>query len=168
VKTRYLVQDIEPKKYSDCLFRKGFQVNMRLYNSNAEYKKMILSIVEYMELCNFTGLFAAMSGANIGVPLNLVLLGTKRLFINPKIIAKSRETTLNFNGCGSISSRQSYMLVEFPTWITVQYFDREGVEHVENFNGMDCILLQHEIWHNQGIMIYEKVPKETKFQTVTT
>lgn len=148
----YVVQDKE--EYDEILHRRGFNVNMRLYNSNVIYRRLIQDIIQYM-MCTKNLSFGdypkvkGISGANIGIPLNLVIVGNK-VMINPTIVAQDHPNTFFVSTCGSIPDAR--VTVIRPSWITVEYFDINGKKDEETFTdnvGTIC----HEIEHNLGILI---------------
>lgn len=49
-----------------------------------------------------------------------------RVYINPKIIETSKEETIIYEGCGSVSNGNLFGPVSRPKVITVEAFDTEG------------------------------------------
>ena len=61
----------------DILTRKNFDVNMRLFHANAEYRKIIQNISNYIGNCAVTTKEGyktphGWSGANAGFPFNII------------------------------------------------------------------------------------------------
>jgi len=155
--SNWLTQTTDNPKYADILHRRGFSVNMRLFNNNKEYRELIISIVEYLIKLlntNYSGFSPiGISGANIGVPFNIIAFKPNRVLINPEIIESSKEKIIKRYGCGSIPEHHLFGLpVKRHTWIKVRYFDIGGKENIEVFNSKSAII-QHEIDHNLGILI---------------
>ena len=155
----YLVQKGE--KQDDCLNTPLLPVNMRLLRTNKRYRKMIENILGYMELS--MGKYAdypalkGISGANVGIPFNIAIVATTKgneIMINPKILAKCGSRVVKSN-CGSLRLkepievvRHKIVIVEFNTHVFPK-FERIKVK----FKGAEAATAQHEIDHNNGIMI---------------
>lgn len=80
----------------------------------------------------------------------------EKFFVNPKIISKSNKYCAFNEGCLSFPNK-IYRL-QRPSEITIQYFDLNG-EHVENFDGLNARIIQHEYDHLQGITFDKKIKK---------
>lgn len=162
----FLVQNGEEE--DDCLHRPGFDINTRLFKKNREFNRLIHRIIDYMKmtLCidfkDYNKL-KGISGANIGIPFNIVAVlhnGIIEVFINPSITKVSRSKTTILSNCGSINLPKP-IRVDRRAWIQVKWMDAEGRQHKEHFTvyNNDKIgpniagTLQHEIDHNQGVLI---------------
>lgn len=162
----FIVQNGEED--DDCLHRPGFNVNRKLFLENREYNKIIQKVIEYMKtvLCTTFGNYdklKGISGANIGIPLNIVEVlhnGHIHVFINPVIIKVSHSKITVLSNCGSVNLPKP-ISVDRNTWVRVKWMDVDGSQHEEHFtaNNNDkkvpniALTLQHEINHNQGILI---------------
>jgi len=76
--TRFIVQDRMSGEFStDVLHRKCFDVNIRLMGTSEGYSKLVMSVVRYMrdilmrEYSNYPEV-KGISGANIGIPFNII------------------------------------------------------------------------------------------------
>lgn len=159
---------------SGILHRKGFDVNMYLFRTSGGYKSLILSIIEHMhdltmeDFSNY-GAVKGISGANIGIPLNIVGIRITKeaekvcdgeedtifFMINPRIVSKSEETGVVKSNCGSIRLQEK-IEVERYEWIKVEYYDTNGERKEDKFDGAFGSTLQHEIDHNLGILITDR------------
>ena len=79
----------------------------------------------------------------------------KKVFINPKIIESSEDSTLQNEGCLSIPQLREEVLR--PSKIRLEYYDEEFNRHDEWFGGMAARVIQHEYDHLEGIMFTDKV-----------
>lgn len=164
----FLVQNGE--EADDCLHRPGFDINPRLFKRNKDFNKIIHRIVDYMKmvLCidfrDYNKL-KGISGANIGIPFNIVAVlhdGVIEVFINPRVTKVSRSKITILSNCGSINLPKA-ISVDRHAWIQVKWMDIEGRDHKEHFTvrNNDKIgpniagTLQHEIDHNQGVLIID-------------
>jgi peptide deformylase len=149
---------------SEYLTRPLFPVNMRLYKSLKSYRKIVqtafLHMNNLMELGKFEDYprLAGISGANIGVPWNIIIVPSKadRLLemINPSISRMSRRTTTLKSNCGSLVLPKK-VDVKRRVWVEVSYYDLEGAHHENKFTMDDGYAgtIQHEIDHNRGVLI---------------
>lgn len=173
----------------DFLTSKMFPVIMRLFNSSAGYKNLILKTLDYMMEIAGTkfddyDMIKGISGANVGVPWNLVVINLgadydkvpKRFkravwrsdesyylcMINPMITKHSRETFVTTSNCGSLQLVKP-IRVRRSVWVIVDFFDRNGEKHVVKFEKPYTGTVQHEIDHNLGMLITDRVaPNEVK------
>lgn len=165
----HIVQDGE--KHDDCLHRRLFDVNMRLFNTNGSYREIIDDIIHHMcdvfynDFEDYASL-KGISGANVGIPFNIVVISTSNdannidaltdflIMINPQIVDDSGETVVKKSNCGSVNLPKS-IDVERYTWVRVAYYDENGKHVVKKFTKYSGTV-QHEIEHNLGILITDK------------
>jgi len=172
---KYLVQDRMTSEDNEILHRKGFNVNMRLFKESKGYRKIVLEIIMYMgriskkEFPDYPQV-RGISGANIGIPLNIIGVrfardisddtlsvrkGEMYFMINPEISKDggySKEIkTINSN-CGSIRLSEKIKVTRH-MWVKVKYFDIAGKAHLRTFRAPEAFTIQHEIDHNSGILI---------------
>ena len=97
-----------------------------------------------------------------------------KVLINPEIISKEGLTTF-WEACASCSWYEGEVKkwyngkVKRPYKIRVRYFDIEGDEHEDEFEGFESTVLCHEIDHLDGILhidIADKVIKGTKEERI--
>lgn len=147
----------------DMLHRKLFDVNMRLFNTNKEYRQLILSIVNYMKRVakkRFKDYTKAkgISGANVGIPFNIVGIennGKWDFFLNSKRIKKSWKKEVAKSNCGSLRLKKPIEIKRYK-WIKVEYYNLKGKKEIDYFDGHYGRTIQHEMEHNQGVLIVDK------------
>jgi len=147
----------------DILTRKGFDVNMRLFHSSFEYQDIIYDAALYIQKLamnqheGYSKPFG-FSGANAGIPLNIIALSSGLVMLNPKIIKSSKEKVVALSNCGSLTLPKPIKVERHET-VSVQFFDLDGVSHTWNDvtrkNG--GFTIQHEVDHNLGILITDRV-----------
>lgn len=81
------------------------------------------------------------------------------LLINPKIISRSNDVELDWEGCLSIPD--VYGKVERSSKVKLRAQDIDGNEFRMNANGFLARVIQHEIDHLDGILFTTKVVGET-------
>lgn len=156
----------------DLPFLKGvlFDVNMRLYNNpkNLIYKQLVKNCCDYLRFCALQTMDGyskpyGMSGANIGIPFNIIGIVRKRgtkdefceIMINPLITERSVKTELAKTNCGSIRLAKP-IEVRRCSFVSVNWFDEDGNSRSNTFDrASGGFTIQHEIEHNNGILITE-------------
>mgnify|MGYP001579824954 CR=1 FL=1 len=76
------------------------------------------------------------------------------VFINPKIIRRSKKTVWLDEGC--LSVRWQYGKVRRPAKATVEALDKNGQPFTWNGSGLMAQVFQHEIDHLDGILFTDK------------
>lgn len=146
---------------------KAFPVNMRLFHSSKSYRELINMCVKMVRdhaLANYEDYKKphGMSGANLAIPFNIIGIVEDRgkktekcwIMINPEITSHGKEYVTNLSNCGSIRMKNPIEVVRHKV-ITVKYFTENGEE-----SKCTCIrysgTIQHEIDHNNGILITDR------------
>jgi len=162
----FLVQNKESEDQS--LHNKLLDVNMRLFDSNREYYSIIVLVIGYMKklfATNFSDYsqLKGISGANIGIPINIIgfvdQLGKVRIMINPSIKTHSKRKQMVSSNCGSLVLRKA-VKVERSCRVLVEYYDEDGKKNNNFFEDRDAFVIQHEIDHNNGILIIDREKRE--------
>ena len=73
-----------------------------------------------------------------------------RVFINPKIIASSKETVVIYEGCGSVNGKEPIGPVVRPKSVTISAWNELGEKFTLHCNGLLARAIQHEADHLQG------------------
>jgi len=85
------------------------------------------------------------------------------VFINPKIVERSKETNFYRELC--LSSGIMSADIERPEWIVMEWVDEEGVKHKERFDSFLARLYQHEEDHLRGIVNLDRAHNSIEFAT---
>jgi len=161
----FIIQDSEDD--NDILHRKLFDVNMRLFDINKKYRKLVLDIVNYMKKLakkRFEDYTPAMgiSGANVGIPFNIVGVLNKNniwdFFLNPEFLKKSAKKEVVKSNCGSLLLKEP-IKIERHKWIELEYYNLKGEKKIQYFDGQYGRTIQHEVNHNKGALIVEHKEK---------
>ena len=83
-----------------------------------------------------------------------------RVFINPEILSSSEETSVYEEGCLSIP--EYYAEVERPASVRVRALDRDGQVQETLAEGLLATVLQHEIDHLDGVLIFDRTTPEAR------
>lgn len=89
------------------------------------------------------------------------------ILINPKIMAHSAQLIYieSGEGCLSIPNKVPGYVYRY-NFIKVKYFDIEGNEHIEEFEGYDAVVIQHEIDHLNGKLYYDYIDPKNPFKKI--
>lgn len=88
-----------------------------------------------------------------------------RVFINPKIVAQSKEEVIIYEGCGSVLNGQLFGPVSRPRQITIEAFNLAGKKFRFTADGILGRVIQHEYDHMFGVEFLEKVSDYKKLLT---
>lgn len=165
--TDHLVQEKMDGEYdTDILHTKALDVNMRLFKDNERYRKIILSITDYMEW-HLTSTFEdyhvpkGVAGPSLGIPFNIIAYKDQqnkvRIYINPKIIGRSKEVTATRSNCGA-QKLTVWVELQRANTIDVEFFDLSGnrVQQKGITKDQGGFTIQHEIDCTAGILVTDK------------
>jgi peptide deformylase len=149
---------LEIKKYPDPILKKKCQ---EVKEVNEEIKKLVDDMVETMKKNDGAGLAAP----QVGVSKRIIVVETERgpkVFINPKIFKKTKETEIDWEGCLSIPG----IFLKIKRWkgIEVEALDKEGEKVWVKAVGLVARIFQDEIDHLDGILIIDRVSKLERFK----
>lgn len=154
------------------LRKKLFDVNMRLFKSSELYRNTILRICEYISVLASTTMDGykkphGMSGANAGIPFNIIAIVKNRnqeseyveVMINPTVRAFSGKLIKTITNCGSIRLDAPINVMRHEI-VSIQWYDIKGNENFKSFAMREGgTTIQHEIDHNLGVLITDKEVK---------
>ena len=89
-----------------------------------------------------------LKNTKLGVPLDDINYNESRVLINPVVISKKWKTQF-WEYCLSCPYT---CLVARPYEMVVKYYDINGLEHEERFEGFETTVLSHELDHLDGIL----------------
>lgn len=114
-------------------------------------------------------IFSPASPASLGGPENKKKKKTDYgylVFINPKILKKSREQKILTEGC--LSTENVYGTIKRSEKIKVEAYDENGEKFTKSGKGLFSQVIQHEIDHLDGILFSDKVIKLVKYEEKKT
>ncbi len=126
-----------------------------------DIRKLADDMLESMYAAEGIGLAAI----QIGVPSRVIVMDLDqkdgkrrpRVFINPKILWASDETTICQEGCLSVPD--IWEDVERPSKIRAEWLDRNGKRVEEEAEGLLATCLQHEMDHLEGILFLDHLSR---------
>lgn len=79
----------------------------------------------------------------------------KRAFVNPEILEESDETATYSEGCLSLPGISENVVR--PKSIRMRYQDTDFVEHIEDFDGFQARIIEHEYDHLEGNVFTDRI-----------
>ena len=83
--------------------------------------------------------------------------GMQKAFFNPEILGVGKEKESMKEGC--LSFPGLWLMVSRPTQCMIKYYDEEGEEHMETYEGVTSRVIQHEYDHMLGQNFTMRVTK---------
>ena len=102
----------------------------------------------------------AISAIQIGEPYRVLVTRSGNVMINPTIMSQGLETGFIPEGCLSFPSVFAH--VKRFALTRVQYWDRDMCFHEEDLRGLDAQVVQHEIEHMDGKLLFDHLPRHIK------
>lgn len=81
--------------------------------------------------------------------------GFKKVFINAEVLEEKGKIWSYEEGCLSIPNIRGEVLR--PYHLKIKYLDENFVEHIEEFEGVNARVIQHEYDHIEGILFTDKL-----------
>jgi len=123
-----------------------------------EITKETRELAERMKKTMLENNGAGLAAPQIGISKRIIIVQTEKgpeVFVNPKIIKKSTETTIDEEGCLSVPG--VYLKIRRAKEILVEAQDLEGrILQVEAKN-LAARVFQHEVDHINGVLIIDKL-----------
>lgn len=130
------------------------------------FNKLIRDLIDSMNKADLIGIAAPQIRENYSVFIthprktkarNLGRTDKLRVYINPKIVYKSKKENIIYEGCGSVVNGDLFGPVKRPEEIELEAFDQKGKKFSIRCNGILARVIQHEYDHLIGIEFLEKV-----------
>lgn len=143
----------------DILTRKLFDVNMRLFTTSPTYNDIVCRAAYYIRFLATNKLKGyskpyGFSGANAGIPFNIIALRNGLIMLNPVITDRSEELIETSTNCGSLTLTSPIKKMRHK-WVSITFFTINGTKVIkEKLHKEDGgFTIQHEIEHNLGRLI---------------
>jgi peptide deformylase len=122
---------------------------------------IVTNLIDSMRHYGLVGMAAPQIGVNLRIYVSEIRQ-TKtrkgketdpvRIFINPRIISKSKKETVLYEGCGSIDYGLLFGPVKRPSEVSVKAYGLDGKPFTLKATGLLAKIMQHEIDHLNGIL----------------
>ena len=128
--------------------------------------KVITNLVDSMGHFGLVGMAAPQIGINLRIFVSKITK-TKfrkptetdplRVFVNPKIIFKSKKLVLGYEGCGSVAESGLFARIPRHNNIIVEAYDQSGCKFKLQTAGLLARIIQHEIDHLDGKIFLDRL-----------
>ncbi|MDD3480777.1 MAG: peptide deformylase [Patescibacteria group bacterium] len=133
-------------------------------------KRIIKDLIDTMRERGLVGIAAPQLGESVRIfvvevrptKVRKLELEPLRIFINPRINWKSKQTVVDYEGCGSVLNGKIFGPVRRHKSIVIEYDDIEGGRHKLKATGNLSIIVQHEYDHLNGILFTDKLTDNKK------
>ncbi|HWE99787.1 MAG TPA: peptide deformylase [Caulobacteraceae bacterium] len=106
-----------------------------------------------------------LAAIQVGEPLRVIVMDiartdeekAPRFFVNPEILWASEETLPWEEGCLSVP--EIYDEVERPARVRLRYLGYDGVEVIEEAEGLYAVCIQHEMDHLDGVLFIDHLSR---------
>lgn len=132
----------------------------------SEIKEVIKEMKRILNSTILVGLAAPQVGVNYRIFISRIKstpardIGKEdklRVYINPKIVHKSKERVTIWEGCGSVAKTQIFAPVTRPKVVTVEAFDVKGKKFTLKADGLLGRVILHEVDHLDGKLFIDYV-----------
>jgi peptide deformylase len=137
-----------------------------------ETKQIIKDLIDSMRHHNLVGMAAPQIGKGLRIFVteirkttyrkNISTEDAVRVFINPRILEKSKRQVIGYEGCGSVASALLFGPVKRPCTVTVSAQDAEGRCFQLKATGLLARVIQHENDHLNGIVFLDRMTDTRK------
>lgn len=130
---------------------------------NEEVKTLIHDMIETMHSHNGLGIAAPQVYHDKAIFITCIHTqdedgkwhrGPVQVFINPKILEKSDDCTIESEGCLSIP--KVYGDVKRPQRVVIQALDENGIEFTQEYTDFDAHIVLHENDHINGVLFIDR------------
>jgi peptide deformylase len=137
-------------------------------------KKTIQDLTDSLRHYNFVGTAAPQIGVNLKIFVTEIRKteyrkskdsDKLRVFINPKIIWKSKKEVIIYEGCGSVSHSDFFGPVRRPEKIMIKAMNEKGKKIKLKADSLLARVIQHEYDHLIGIEFVEKITDMRKIMS---
>jgi peptide deformylase len=135
--------------------------------SSREVRQIIRDLTDSMRHTNLVGMAAPQIGKNLKIFVSEIRQTTYRknisksdslkIFINPRIIWRSKKQIAGYEGCGSVVSAGIFGLVKRPQSVICEALNEHGKPFTIKASGLLARIIQHEIDHLNGIVFIDRV-----------
>ncbi|MBI2029224.1 peptide deformylase [Candidatus Gottesmanbacteria bacterium] len=129
-------------------------------------KKLISDLVDTMIKNDLIGIAAPQIGQNYQVFITEPRktkarkgdqVDKLRIYINPKIVNFSKDTSIIYEGCGSVARGSLFAPVKRVKQITIEAFNQKGKKFRLTTDGILARVIQHEYDHLLGVEFTQKI-----------
>ena len=142
---------LEIKKYPDSVLRKKCE---EVKEITPKIKELVFIMVETMKEKEGIGI----SGPQVGFSKRIIAVQAENgpeVFINPKILKKSKEKEIMEEGC--LSFPKFFLKIKRAKEIEIEAINLNGEKIIIKAQGLTARIFQHEIDHLDGILFIDRI-----------
>ena len=133
-----------------------------------KFDDVLANFVIDMTLVMYAERGVGIAAPQLGATINVILVDptggeksdTMKVMVNPKLLWSSKEMVRLSEGC--LSAPGVVVTLERPEWIEVEYQTIRGERVVERMGGWSARIVQHEMDHLMGKMMFDRVSSSSK------
>jgi peptide deformylase len=134
-------------------------------------KSTIKDLIDSLRYHNIVGIAAPQIGKNIRIIISEIKKTPSRspkntdklrVYINPKIIWKSKKEVVDYEGCGSVAYQKIFGPVKRPSEVIIEAIDQNKNKFKLKANGLLSRVIQHEYDHLDGVLFTDKLVDNKK------
>jgi peptide deformylase len=135
--------------------------------SAPEIKRIAKNLIDSLRYHGLVGMAAPQIGINLRIFVTEIRktqtrnpkeADAARVFINPKIVKRSRAQEEDYEGCGSVAYAGLFASVARSRTVTVEAFNEKGKKFTLQAAGLLARVIQHENDHLDGIVFLDRLP----------
>lgn len=139
-----------------------------------ETKRVVENLVDTMRHLDCVGMAAGQIGEKLRIFVSEIrqteyrdpkTVDKLRVFINPKIIWKSKKQVIIYEGCASVAHSDFFGPVKRPKKIIIKAIDEDSKKIKLKADGLLARVIQHEFDHLNGIEFVEKITDMRKIMS---
>ena len=140
--------------------------------NSRETRATIKDLIDSMRHHNLVGMAAPQIGQSLRIFVteirkttyrkNISKEDAVRVFINPRILERSKQQVAGYEGCGSVGDALLFGPVKRPRTVTVSAQDAAGRRFKLKATGLLARVIQHENDHLNGIVFLDRVTDTRK------
>lgn len=134
--------------------------------NSKKIKATIKDLIDSLKYHNIIGIAAPQIDKNIRIFISEIRKTPSRnpkntdklrIYINPKIIWKSKKEVTDYEGCGSVVYGKLFGPVKRPAEVIIEAIDQNGEKFELRAGGLLSRVIQHEYDHLDGILFTDKL-----------
>lgn len=130
-------------------------------------KKVARDLVDSMRHYGLVGMAAPQIGLGLRIFVTEVRetharrgvsVDVARVFINPKIVHRTKAVRIGSEGCGSVAHAELFAMVPRARAVRVTAYDEKGRKFILEASGLLSAVIQHEMDHLDGLVFLDRLP----------
>ena len=141
--------------------------------TSKKVKQIVKNLIDSMHYHKLVGMAAPQIGVGLRIFVSEIMetqlrkgqdiknADGLRIYINPRIIWKSKELVVGYEGCGSVADKGLFGAVKRPKKVIVQAQDENDNTFELKADNLLARVIQHEYDHIEGVVFTDKADPQT-------